>query len=94
MEVRGSLAGLDHRDVVGQLRIERLAGTLGRRAALHVDRGDVGDRVNPGVRPAGDREPGPGGKEGLQRLAQDALDRPQPGLRSPATEAGSVVLER
>ena len=94
MEARRRLGGREHGDLVREARVERRRGALRRRAALDVDRGDLAERVDAGVRAARDGEV-LHRREGLaERLPERRLDRRQAGLRRPAAERSAVVLER
>ena len=94
VEVGRRLGRLDDGQVVRKLRVERLADALGGRTALHLDRRDVAERVDAGIRAAGDRELRPAGEDRLQRLPQDSLHSAQLRLCRPAPEGRAVVLER
>ncbi len=50
--------------------------------------------VHPGIRAPGDGDLHALAEQLLEGVGQDALDRAQPGLRRPAGEAGTVILER
>src|SRR6185295_3521458 len=56
VEARRRLAGREHGDLVREALGEGRRGALRRRAALDVDRGDLAERVDAGVRAACDRE--------------------------------------
>jgi hypothetical protein len=94
VEARRRLGGREHSDLLREARVEGRRGALRRRAALDLDRGDLAERVDTGVRAAGDGEV-LHRREGLaERLPERRLDRRQPGLRSPAAKRRAVVLER
>ena len=56
MEVHRGLLGRDDRDVIRQRRVQRLGGSISRRAALDLDADDVPQRMHAGVRPPSDGE--------------------------------------
>ena len=93
VEVVRRLRGRDHRDVVGQLRVERAGSPLGRRPALDVERRDLAERVHARVRAPRDGEAVPAREDLRQRRAQLPLDRAQARLHGPAAEVDAVVLE-
>ena len=88
------LLRLEDGDVVGQRGVERLGEPRHRWAALGVEARDLPGRMNARVGPAGDGEAAPGRQDGVERLAQRALDRPLARLPRPAAKPGPVVLER
>ena len=69
----GDLRGADG-DVLRELGVQRLSGALGRRPALRFDTRNLAQRVDTGVRPPGDREFAPAGKDPVQRVAHGSLD--------------------
>ena len=85
---------LEHRDVAGQRGVECLGDALDRRSTEDVDGDDVRQRMDAGVRSAGDREALDPREDPSERLGDSALDRPLAGLRRPAPERGAVVLDR
>ena len=78
--------GPDHRRVRREGGVQRVRSPVGRGAAVHVDGGDVGERVHAGVRAAGDGERLPAGIGRVEGSAKLALHRPLPRLGRPPTK--------
>ncbi len=91
MEGLRRLRRRDDRDVVGQRGVERCCETLERRPSLGREARDLTGGVDACVGSPGDGEPVPAGQDGIERIAERALDRPLRGLTGPAAEARAVV---
>ena len=90
VESRRCRDALQHRDVVWQQRVERVAA-----GGLTGIAGHLPLRVNSGVGATGDRQPDRApAQDDAQRTLQLVLDRPQTGLRRPAREVGPVVFDQ
>src|SRR5581483_3224701 len=93
VEAVGRALGLDDRDLAGQERVQG-APELLRGFAIELEACDLPPGVDPGVRPARDREPDRPSEYALQGGLDLALDGPQPRLRGPAGERPAVVGDR
>ena len=90
--VRGPF-GRDDGDVGRKGGVECVRRTVRRRTALDVNRGDVRNGVDAGVRPAGDRQSVEPWEDALETRPKLPLDRAEAGLGRPPAKAGAVVFE-
>ena len=91
MEARRCTFDGQHCDVGRKARIERAQRPLRGGAAQHLDRDDVGERVNSRIRAACDGELADLVVERGEHVAENTLDRPLPRLASEAVEGAAVV---
>jgi hypothetical protein len=91
--VCGRLRG-DCRDVVRKHPVQRLSGSVRRRATLRREARHLGDGVNAGVCAPSHRQPAPLRIHLVEGGAQLPLDGAEPGLDGPAVELRPVVLQR
>ena len=89
-----SLLGGDHRDVVGEHRVQRLSDALQRRASLDRQANDLAKRVNARVGSSRDYEMLTAAEHGVDGLPNNPGDGALTWLCRPAGEVGPVVLER
>ena len=82
-----------HRKVGGERRVERVAELVGRPAALERAADDLSVRVGAGVGAPRRGERGSFGRDGAERVIEDAHRGPHARLDLPAGEIGAVVLE-
>ena len=93
MEGRLGLVGADDGDVVRQHGVERLGRPFRRWPAGDLDAGNLRERMDTRIRPAGHRELIDAREQDRQRGTKLALDGSPAWLRRPAAEPAAVVLD-
>ena len=84
----------EHAEVVRQQPVQRLCSAIRRRPGLHLDGGDVPERVHAGVGATRDCKRVDAPVELGEHLPELGFDGPRAGLTRPAAEPGAVVLDR